>query len=447
MTRNLALVFLITAMAFSGCKKLQMPGAKQQAQVEQPQTASEATAPGEAAAPSAPDLTPVAEKTEAPAAAAPAAPEAPSAPAVAPQPVTSPNSQVVVLCYHRFEGKAGGSLSIEAAQLEEQMQKIKDAGLSVISMKDFLAWKRGEKSIPDKSVLITIDDGYMSAYEVAWPILKKYGYPFTMFVYLDYISKGGKSMTWQQLAEMRDAGVEIGSHTVSHQDLRRKGKKATDHESFLKDELERSKQVIEEKLGVRCATIAYPFGLHNEKVRAAVKAAGYEAGFTTYGKRLVQGADPYALGRYDVTTKDARGTDSFTVATSFEGEVAAAADPTLSQDAAASMVTVPMNDETIKDQTPTLKANLSTMGDIDPASVQMRISGVGLVKAKYDPATKMLTYTVPADKKLEAGSYRVIVQAMIKGRKAETGWNFKVDPNAAPSEDGEAPLPPRKPQI
>ncbi len=54
-------------------------------------------------------------------------------------------------------------------------------------MKDFLAWRRGEKSIPPKSAVITIDDGYVSGYAVAWPILKEFGYPFTMFIYTNYV--------------------------------------------------------------------------------------------------------------------------------------------------------------------------------------------------------------------------------------------------------------------
>lgn len=441
MTRNLALVFLASVMAFSGCKKLQMPGVKQQTEVEQKPATGEVAAPGEPAAPSAPEITAAGEKSGT------ASAEAPAAAAAAPKPASGSNSQVVVLCYHRLEGKAGGALSIEPALFEEHMQKIKDAGLTVISMKDFLAWRRGEKQIPPKCVLITIDDGYVSGYEVGWPILKKYNYPFTMFVYLNYISTGGKAITWQQLAEMRDAGVDIGSHTVSHQDLRKKGKGADTYEDFLKEELGRSKQVIEEKLGIKVLSIAYPQGRTNDKVSQAAKEYGYELGFTTYGMRLVQNANPYALGRYDVTAKDAQGRDGFTAAISFSGMVSPGADPLLSQEAAVSMVTQPGNGETIKESTPTVKANLSTMGEINPATVEMRISGIGLVKAKYDPASKMLTYTVPENQQLKPGNYTVIVSAMIGERKAETRWSFSVDPNAAGPSQDEAPLPPRKPQI
>jgi peptidoglycan/xylan/chitin deacetylase (PgdA/CDA1 family) len=399
-SRRFLTLFLLTLLPLAGCKKRESP-----AQAEQ--RADTAAREQAAVAPTAtPEPTPV------------------------PPPIDN-KAQVVVLCYHRLEGKAGGALSIEPEEFERQMQAIKDAGLAVISMNDFLAWRRGEKSIPPKSVLITIDDGYVSSYDVGWPILKKYGYPFTMFVYLNYISKGGKSVSWEQLAEMRDAGVDIQSHTVSHQDLRRKGKGAKDYDTWLKDELERSKQEIEARLGIKVTALAYPFGLHNDKVHKAGLEAGYEAMFSTYGQRLTRTAPAYALGRYDVTTKDAQGRSSFEVAIGFQGMLAeGGADSVMGQDAAVSMVTQPMNNETISDLQPTLKANLATMGDVDAKSIQMRVSGIGPVPATYDAATKMLTYKVAQD--LKPGSYTVIISAVVGGRKVETRWSFQVDPAAKP---------------
>ena len=68
------------------------------------------------------------------------------------------------------------SIGIKPTDFEAQMQALKDNGITVVSMEDFLAWRRGEKGIPQKSALISIDDGYLSGYNVAWPILKKFGY-------------------------------------------------------------------------------------------------------------------------------------------------------------------------------------------------------------------------------------------------------------------------------
>ena len=127
----------------------------------------------------------------------PALPEvAKATPAPSATPVPEPNnlkSQVIVLCYHRFDDNPKDSLAIRPADFEAQMQALKDSGIIVISMEDFLAWRRGKKGIPEKAAIISIDDGYLSGYKVAWPILKKFGYPFTMFIYTDYVKGGPKS--------------------------------------------------------------------------------------------------------------------------------------------------------------------------------------------------------------------------------------------------------------
>ena len=112
------------------------------------------------------------------------------------------------------------------------MQALKDNGIAVIAMKEFLAWRQGEKNISPRSCIITIDDGYVSGYSVAWPILKQYGYPFTIFIYTNYVNVGGKSITWAQLEEMRDAGVDIESLTVSHHD-RRHAPQGQDYNTWL----------------------------------------------------------------------------------------------------------------------------------------------------------------------------------------------------------------------
>lgn len=427
MIRKLALLALLTTLSFTGCKKITALVKK-----EKP-----AATPAPAVAVATPAPTPAPKPK----------------PAGPPKVTVDPHAEVVVLCYHRLEGKAGGGLSIEPALFEEQMKKIKDSGIPVIGMQDFLAWRRGEKNIPPKSIIITIDDGYVSGYEVGWPILKKYGFPFTMYVYLTYINIGGKSVTWQQLAEMRDAGVDIGSHTVLHADLKFKPKRLTgsqlpmapvvtpmDYDTWLKFELEHSKQVIEEKLGIKCSTIAYPYGLNNEKVREAAQAAGYEAAFTTYGARLGITTPAMGLGRYDVTTKDARGVDSFTVALSFKGMAAPGGETAMAQEAAVSMITEPANGETVVTPQPAIKANLATMGDLDEGTVVMRISGLGAVPAKYDAASGNIDFK-PAQP-LKVGTYRVIISAKSAGRPVETGWSFHYSPDGLPPVPEAAPAPP-----
>jgi len=369
------------------------------------------------------------ERTSEPVAAATPTPAPEAAPVPEPSPTPAPvvdkDARVIVLCYHRFEEKPKDGLAISPTDFEAQLQGLKDAGITVVGMADFLAWRRGEKSIPARSAVISIDDGYVSGYDVAWPILKKFGYPFTMFVYTKYIGVGGKSITWEQLEAMRDAGVDIGSHTVSHQDLRaRKGKSEPEYQAWLANELKGSKDLIEQRLGIRITTLAYPFGLSNEEVRKAGMDAGYEVLFSVNGMKVAHGTPAGAVGRYAIeSTKP----EVFRLATNFgsAGEGAATAAVSV---AAASMITQPMEGETVTDPRPLISANLATFGEIDPATVEMRVSGIGVVAAQYDPASRTVSYR--PTQKLMSTACSVIVSAKAAGKKVQARWTFQVSPPA-----------------
>ena len=422
MTRKLALILLATALPFTGCKKLgeKIPFLKKK------ETAAATPAPVAAAAAPAADTKP----------AAPAAPE------------INTRAAVMALCYHRFEDRPKDSLAINPAEFEKQMQTLKDNGFTVIPLGDFLAWRRGEKTIPDKCCLLGIDDGYRSGYEVAWPILKKYGYPFTMFIYTNYVkgqpNAGGQSMSWEELAEMRDAGVDIESHTISHSDLKAKNGKwqklQPSYEAWLTHELVDSKKMLEQNLGISVKALAYPYGNHNEEVRRIAMEAGYEAAFTVYGQRLSHGSAPDQLGRYAIESMHPKVFED--AVRMVGGGGGGGSGPYIAAAASSSMVTEPANNAVVTDPLPTIKANLATLGEVDPASVEMRVSGFGPVPAKYDAATKTVEYKVV--QKLREPSYSVFLSAKVGGVKKEVKWSFTFDPtgSGAPAPE-DAPLPSR----
>ena len=113
-------------------------------------------------------------------------------------------------------------------------------------------------------------------------------------------------MSWEQLGEMRDAGVDIQAHSVTHQDLRkppydRLAKRRlgqNEYEPWLENEVAGSKQTIEQKLGVKVNCFAVPYGFYNEHVKEIAMKAGYEALFTVYGQKLTYGSPTDSLGRY-----------------------------------------------------------------------------------------------------------------------------------------------------
>src|SRR5258705_13939432 len=144
-------------------------GKKQQAVTDKPQPAGNA-APGTAAAT--------------------AAPVAAATPKIK-KPVVDQTAQVLIFCYHRLVDKIRyPGTEITPAAFEAQMKELKDKGITVISMQDLLRWKRGEKNIPPHSPVVTFADGLKSQYQWACPVMTKYGYPFTIFIYTEGLRGG-----------------------------------------------------------------------------------------------------------------------------------------------------------------------------------------------------------------------------------------------------------------
>lgn len=342
------------------------------------------------------------------------------------------NAQTVVIGYHRVVPKVKHpDTEITPEDFERQMQALKDNGIKVISMQDYLAWRRGEKNIPPRCAIITIDDGYKCIYETIWPILKKFGYPCTLFIYTDYIKggpkSGGESLSWEQLAELRDAGADIESHTISHHDLRgkRHGPQAPDYENWLWNELNGSKRQLEEHLGIKVNSIAVPYGFCNQHVKEVAAKAGYDAIFTVYGQKLTHSSPLDALGRYII---EANKPKLFATAVDFGTAPAlnrnGGPEP-IAEMAPDSLESQPADGQSTKNQKPLIKANLQKLPPPDPGSLQMRISGLGVVPARYNPATRSLSFQ--PSQNLSKGNYTVIISAKSQGRKTEARWSFKVE--------------------
>jgi peptidoglycan/xylan/chitin deacetylase (PgdA/CDA1 family) len=314
---------------------------------------------------------------------------------------------------------------------EGQMQELKDKNIPVIGLQDFLAWKRGEKNIPPRAAIITFDDGWKSQYEVGWPIMKKFGYPFTLFIYTEGVKGmkygGGAAMSWEMLAEMRDAGVDIQGHSATHQDLRKPYDKVQkkhlnpeEYQQWLTSEIIGSKNLLEQKLAIKVDSFAVPFGYINDVVRDFIKKAGYEAIFTVYGQRLTYTSPDDSLGRYLLEGNKPK---VFTDAIDFTGSVSGGAP--VAEVSTAGLAAQPADGATINTTLPLIKANLSSMGPIDQGSVQMRISGLGLVPASFDEKTQTASYQVT--QKLRDKSCTVIISAKSKGKKVEANWSFSID--------------------
>jgi len=422
MLTRLAILFLVFGLGFVGCKKA--PAVSNAASDQSKNAAASATpnASGTPAAGGTPSVAPVISK-----------------------PAIDQNAQVVIFGYHRFVNNVKRpDTEITPAAFEAQMQELKNKGIAVIPMQDLLAWRRGEKAIPAKSAVITFDDGWKSQYEVAWPILKKFNYPVTLFIYTEGIKpghfSGGESMSWEQLAEMRDAGLDIQGHTATHSDLRKPYDKIAkkklspeEYEQWLDKEINGSKQMIEQKLGVKVNCFAVPYGFHNDHIRDVAMKAGYEALFTVYGQPITYHTPLSSVGRY---LMEANKPKVFTDAVAAIATTAVG--PSVAEVAPSNLQTQPADGETIKNALPLIKANIGSLGAIDQGSVEMRVSGLGKVDASFDPKSTTVAYQVT--QRLKDKTCTVIVSAKSGGKKVETHWTFNIDegtPNAAPP----APIP------
>ena len=373
--------------------------------------------------------------------------------------VVDQTAQTIIFCYHRLVDKIRyPGTEITPAAFEGQMKELKDRGITVISMQDLLAWKRGEKNIPPRCAVISFDDGWKSQYDVAWPIMKKFGYTFTMFIYTEGVAGGalggGQAITWEQLADMRDNGIDIEAHTATHQDLReghtimvaegggkRTKKKLTgpEYEQWLQNEGVGCKQLLEQRLGIKVNCFAVPFGTYNEHVKEVARNSGYEAMFTVYGQPITYTSPLDSLGRYAIeANKPKVFADAVKMISTSSG-----GGPAVAEVGNANLSTQPADGETVRSALPLIKANLSAMGAIDPGSVQMRVSGLGIVPASYDPKTGTVSYQVT--QKLREKTCTVILSAKSEGKKVEAHWTFGIDETgAAASTPAPSPTPKKK---
>ena len=168
---------------------------------------------------------------------------------------------------------------------------------------DFLQYRH---ALPKRSVVITIDDGYKSAYEIAYPILKRYGFTATLFIYTDFVEASKNAITWDQLREMKADGFEVGSQTLSHCDLtkKREGEDDQAYMARIKRELFISKQIINKKMEQDTIYLAFPYGSYDQRVLNICDQAGYKIGLSVKGGGNPFFADPLALKRDQILKKE-----------------------------------------------------------------------------------------------------------------------------------------------
>ena len=192
--------------------------------------------------------------------------------------LTNEDVGVPILYYHSVlpdaEVTTHNEVTISPEKLKEELMIVKELGYTTITISELTDYLNNNNPIPEKSIVITFDDGYTDNYVHAFPILKELNMKATIFMIASQVDSG-YYMSASQLKEMSNYGIDIESHTDNHVYLDK-----LSYEKQLK-ELKDSKEKLEKILGKNVTSIAYPYGNYNEDTKRAVIDAGYTLAFTT----------------------------------------------------------------------------------------------------------------------------------------------------------------------
>jgi peptidoglycan/xylan/chitin deacetylase (PgdA/CDA1 family) len=203
---------------------------------------------------------------------------------------------VPVLMYHAIDyNDKTTKLSVNPESFERQMEFLRKNKYNVVTLDKLAAYIKNKDNIPPKTIAVTFDDGFYNNYQFAYPVLKKYNIPATIFIIVDKIGQPGW-LSWKDIKEMSDSGiVTIGSHTILHKWLPAMGTKQ------LRSELSDSKAILEEKLGKPVSAVCYPMGAHDQRVEREANLAGYTCAAATNPGRFSSIDDVYSIKRIKIS--------------------------------------------------------------------------------------------------------------------------------------------------
>lgn len=221
------------------------------------------------------------------------------------------NVAIPVLMYHHVNPE-GNFINVKPEIFDKHIRFLKENGFTSLDTDEFFSILNGEKTPPEKPVMITFDDGWLDNWLFAFPVLKKFNMKAVIFVVTSLVHEKGKRMrsdegtvkglpahkecqqmvdsgfaqevmlSWEEIAEMENTGlIDVQSHTHTH---RRWDTLYPDHKERMKtlnDELKISKEIIETRLKKQCDALCWPWGKYNDEYMEAAGSSGYKLLFTT----------------------------------------------------------------------------------------------------------------------------------------------------------------------
>lgn len=209
--------------------------------------------------------------------------------------------RIPILVYHNIaphhpgQSRVQAELDVDTSTFREQMAYLAEQRFKVISFAAFVDALQGRTPVPEHAVVITFDDGWKTQYERAVPVLHQLGFTATFFVYIATIGPDPGFMTWDQVRELKQLGMTVGSHSVTHPFLTKLDAAA------LRTEVDSSRATIARNLGDSVDFFAYPYGAWNDAALAAVRTAGYRAARDIGGGAWNRPSDLFALHSVQAT--------------------------------------------------------------------------------------------------------------------------------------------------
>jgi peptidoglycan/xylan/chitin deacetylase (PgdA/CDA1 family) len=210
------------------------------------------------------------------------------------------SSLVPILLYHSVSTDDGGPLhpyTMAPARFRAHMAWIAEQRRSTMTVSEYAAVLRGEAALPDRPLVVTFDDGYADVFRAA-EVMIEYGIRATLYVTTAPIGEtrrgtlaGRPMLSWSELRELHDAGVEIGAHSHDHVQLDLLPRRAMTYQITV------CKHLLQDRVQVQIGSFAYPHGYHSRRVREAVQAAGYGSACAVKNALSHPSDDPWALGR------------------------------------------------------------------------------------------------------------------------------------------------------
>jgi poly-beta-1,6-N-acetyl-D-glucosamine N-deacetylase len=202
---------------------------------------------------------------------------------------------IISLMYHRFEENKYPSTNIKISEFKKHLEIIKENNIKFINPKNFEEELRSNKK--QRKVLLTIDDGFLSFYENAWPILKTKKIPFILFISTREVGSFNY-MNWSQIKEIgKEDFVEIGNHSHTHEYL------VDENNEIIKADILRSIKIFKEKLGKNSNFFSYPFGEYSLNFKNIIKDLGFKYAFGQHSGVIDETKNFYELPRFPINEK------------------------------------------------------------------------------------------------------------------------------------------------